>query len=272
MPSLDFDLGSTTEDTKLQAKVIHGEDLYDTSGITKVTDKIVTVKKLLGPLAPKDVPILRCIGLNYAKHILETGHALPKTPVMFFKPSTAVHEHGADVVIPKICQDEQADYEGELCIIIGQDAKDVPASLALDYVAAYTVGNDISSRRLQLDRDLAGPMPQADFSKGFDTFAPLGPALVSTAVITKPGELMLKTTVDGEVRQEGETGDLVFGVEDLVAYLSTGTTLQKGSVIMTGTPGGVGSRMRPPRWLVPGTKMEVHITGIGTLRNGVSFA
>lgn len=192
------------------------------------------------------------------------------------------------------------------CIIIGQDAKDVPASLALDYVAAYTVGNDISSRRLQLDRDLAGPMPQADFSKGFDTFAPLGPALVSTAVITKPGELMLKTTVDGEVRQEGETGDLVFGVEDLVAYLSTGTTLQKGSVIMTGTPGGkpltlrdllgrtaaagkktkqlrrqrrltrrclgVGSRMRPPRWLVPGTKMEVHITGIGTLRNGVSFA
>ncbi|ROW10924.1 hypothetical protein VMCG_01019 [Cytospora schulzeri] len=268
MPSPDFDMGSTTEDTQLQAKVIQGEDLYDTSGVTKVTDKIVTVKKLLGPLAPRDVPILRCIGLNYAKH----SNALPKTPVMFFKPSTAVHDHGADVIIPKICQDEQADYEGELCIIIGQDAKDVPASRALDYVAAYTAGNDISSRRLQLDRDLAGPMPQADFSKGFDTFAPLGPALVSTTVITSPRGLMLRTTVDGEVRQEGETDDLVFGVQDLVAYLSTGTTLQKGSVIMTGTPGGVGSRMRPPRWLVPGTKMEVHITKIGTLKNGVSFA
>lgn len=186
------------------------------------------------------------------------------------------------------------------CIIIGQDAKDVPASCALEYIAAYTAGNDISSRRLQLDRNLAGPMPQADFSKGFDTFAPLGPALVSTAVIKHPGKLILRTIVDGEVRQEGATGDLVFGAEDLVAYLSTGTTLQKGSVIMTGTPGGeflrldhlspsrmgrngrdegtdtrclgVGSRMHPPRWLVPGTKMEVHITNIGTLRNGVSFA
>lgn len=115
------------------------------------------------------------------------------------------------------------------CIIIGQDAKDV---------AAYTAGNDISARRLQLDRELAGPMPQADFSKGFDTFAPLGPALVSASVVTDPATLRLRTTVDGHVRQEGETGDLVFGVGELVAYLSAGTTLQRGSVIMTGTPGG----------------------------------
>lgn len=100
------------------------------------------------------------------------------------------------------------------------------------------MGNDISSRRLQLDRDLAGPLPQADFSKGFDTFAPLGPALISTALITDPGELVLRTVIDGEVRQVGQLNDLVFSVERLIEHLSTGTTLQKGSVIMTGTPGG----------------------------------
>lgn len=131
-----------------------------------------------------------------------------------------------------------ANRQQHQCIVIGKDAKNVPASRALEYVAAYTAGNDISSRRLQLDPELAGPMPQADFSKGFDTFAPLGPALVSKALIPDPRVMELRTTVDGEIRQRGRVADLVFGVERLVEYLSTGTTLQKGSVIMTGTPGG----------------------------------
>ncbi len=169
---------------------------------------------------------------------------------------------------------------------------------ALDYVAAYTVGNDVSARKLQLDPCFAGPMPQADFSKGFDSFAPLGPALVSTSLIPDPAELQLTTTVDGELRQQASLGDLAFTVPRLIAFLSTGTTLLKGSIIMTGTPGGmfpevaqmlkthcsngvglthlnkplgIGSRMSPPRWLVPGTRVEVHIGKLGTLKHGVEF-
>ncbi|KAK3949498.1 hypothetical protein QBC32DRAFT_243577 [Pseudoneurospora amorphoporcata] len=275
LPSNEFDLGTTTEATELKARVICGDDIYDTTGATSVTDEVVTVKKLLGPLTPADVPILRCIGLNYLTHIRETGLPPSSYPVMFFKPATAVHDHGANVIIPKIAQDDQADYEGELCVIIGKDAKDVQEADALDYVAAYTAGNDISARKLQLDPRLAGPMPQADFSKGFDSFAPLGPALVSTRLIrgdpAELAQLTLRTTVDGELRQEASVADLAFTVQRLIAFLSCGTTLQKGSVIMTGTPGGIGSRMNPPRWLRPGTTLEVHISKIGTLKNGVEF-
>lgn len=142
------------------------------------------------------------------------------------------------MVIPKIAQDDQADYEGELCLVIGKDAKDVSIDEALDYVAAYTAGNDISSRKLQRDPKLAGNVPQWGFSKGFDTFAPLGPVLVRSDLIGDPKKLLLKTIIDGEVRQEEHIADLVFDCAYLVSYLSSGTTLRKGSVIMTGTPGG----------------------------------
>ncbi|RSL48518.1 hypothetical protein CEP54_012891 [Fusarium duplospermum] len=271
-PSPDFDVGNTTEETNLKARVIAGDDIYDETGTTRVTDEVVTVKTLLGPLAPTDVPILRCVGLNYATHIREAGRKVPPFPSIFFKPSTTVTDHGVNVVIPKIAQDEQADYEGELVIVIGKDAKDVKESEALDYVAAYTAGNDISSRKWQRDPNHAGGVPQWGFSKGFDTFAPLGPVLVSSALIPEPKALHLKTIVDGEVRQSAGVDDLVFSIPALIAHLSSGTTLQKGSVIMTGTPGGVGAGQDPPKYLVPGTKMEVKISEIGTLRNSVEFS
>ena len=195
-------------------------------------------------------------------------------------------------MIPRIAQDDQTDYEGELCLVIGKDAKDVPVEEALEYVAAYTCGNDISARKLQRDPKLAGGVPQWGFSKGFDTFAPLGPCLVRSDIIGNPAELLLKTVVDGETRQEELVEDLLFDCAYLVSYLSSGTTLRKGSVIMTGTPGGmflprhnstcsielltlvagVGSKMDPPHYLVPGNIMEVSISKIGTLRNGVQFA
>lgn len=124
------------------------------------------------------------------------------------------------------------------CLVIGRDAKNISPENALSYVAAYTVGNDISARKLQRDPDLAGRVPQWGFSKGFDTFAPLGPCLVAASEITDPRKLLLKTIVDGEVRQEEYVADLLFDCAYLVSYLSQGTTLQKGSVIMTGTPGG----------------------------------
>ncbi|KAJ4286516.1 hypothetical protein N0V90_013216 [Kalmusia sp. IMI 367209] len=202
LPNPDFDLGDITERSKLQAKVIVGDDIYDTSGKTIVSDEVVTVKKLLGPLTASDVDILRCVGLNYAKHIREAGRTPPPYPFIFFKPTTCIHDHGADVEIPKIVQDDQADYEGELTLVIGKDAKNVPLEHALDYVAAYTAGNDISSRKLQRDPKLAGGVPQWGFSKGFDTFAPLGPALVAAELVGDPKELLLQTIVDGEVRQK----------------------------------------------------------------------
>ncbi|KAI1053012.1 hypothetical protein LB506_010154 [Fusarium annulatum] len=286
LPTPDFDLGDTTEETKLQARVIEGDDLYDTTGVTRVTDEVVTVKTLLGPLVASDVSILRCVGLNYATHITmgkqkseltrwpavrEAGRKTPPFPSIFFKPSTTIHDHGVNVVIPKVAQDDQADYEGELVVVIGKDAKNVKESEALDYVAAYTAGNDISSRKWQRDPNLAGGVPQWGFSKGFDTFAPLGPALVSSSVITAPEKLHLQTIVDKETRQDAGLDDLVFSIPRLIAHLSSGTTLQKGSVIMTGTPGGVGAGLQPPKYLVPGTQMEVKITQIGTLKNGVDY-
>ncbi|GKU10876.1 fumarylacetoacetate hydrolase family protein [Fusarium langsethiae] len=271
LPTPDFDLGNTTEETKLQARVIEGDDIYDTTGVTRVTDEVVTVKTLLGPIAASEVPILRCVGLNYATHIREAGRKTPPFPSIFFKPSTTIHDHGVNVVIPKVAQDDQADYEGELVVIIGKNAKNVSESEALDYVAAYTAGNDISSRKWQRDPNLAGGVPQWGFSKGFDTFAPLGPVLVSSSVISSPETLHLQTVVDDQVRQDAKLDDLVFSIPRLIAHLSSGTTLQKGSVIMTGTPGGVGAGLKPPQYLVPGTKMEVKISQIGTLKNGVDF-
>ncbi|KAJ5133962.1 hypothetical protein N7448_001017 [Penicillium atrosanguineum] len=271
LPTPTTDLGFITEQDKLQARVIEGDDIYDTTGKTRITDEIVTVRTILGPLTQEEVPILRCVGLNYAKHIKEAGRTPPPFPFIFFKPNTTVHGHGQPVEIPKLAQDEQADYEGELCLIIGEPAKNVPIASALSHVAAYTVGNDISSRKLQRDPALAGRVPQWGFSKGFDTYAPLGPCLVAGSEIADPGTLLLKTVVDGEVRQEESVSDLLFDCAYLVSYLSQGTTLQKGCVIMTGTPGGVGAGLTPPRYLVPGTQMDVSISGIGTLRNGVVF-
>ncbi|KAF2801520.1 uncharacterized protein BDZ99DRAFT_512834 [Mytilinidion resinicola] len=267
LPDPDFDLSRTTEDAKLQAKVIIGEDPYDISGVTRVSNEIVTVKKLLGPLAPNNLDILRCVGLNYAKH---------KKPVelhrLFHSFSTCVHDHDEDVIIPQIAQNDQADYEGELVLAIGKDAKDVPLESAMDYIAAYTASNDVSSRKMQRDPNLAGRVPQWGFSKGFNTFAPLGPALIASELIGDPKELLLQTIVDGEVRQKEYISDLLFDCAYLVYYLSQGTTLRKGSVVMTGTPGGVGAGLQPPKYLVPGTVMEISISKIGTLRNGVKFA
>ncbi|KAH7165069.1 hypothetical protein DER46DRAFT_662185 [Fusarium sp. MPI-SDFR-AT-0072] len=271
LPTPDFDLGNTTEETKLKARVIEGDDIYDTTGVTRVTDEVVTVKTLLGPFVASDVPILRCVGLNYATHIREAGRKTPPFPSIFFKPSTTIHDHGVNVVIPKVAQDDQADYEGELVVIIGKDAKNVKEAEALNYVAAYTAGNDISSRKWQRDPSLAGGVPQWGFSKGFDTFAPLGPVLVSSSLITSPETLHLQTIVDNDVRQDARLDDLVFSIPRLIAHLSSGTTLQKGSVIMTGTPGGVGAGLNPPKYLIPGTQMEVKITQIGTLKNGVDY-
>ncbi|KAH7129141.1 hypothetical protein EDB81DRAFT_697246 [Dactylonectria macrodidyma] len=261
------DLAAQLQAGELTARELVGPDLFS----AKPTDRVFRVQRLVGPLGPEDVPMLRCVGLNYAKHIKETGRAPPPYPSIFTKPSRSVTGWASDVPIPKIAQDDQLDYEGELAIVIGKEGKDISLANALEYVAGYTVANDVSARTWQRDPNFAGSVPQWCFSKGFDCFAPMGPVLVSPSVLGAADNLLLQTRVNGQVRQEASTSDLVFGVRRIIEFVSQGTTLEKGSVILTGTPGGVGLGMKPPTWLADGDVVEVSISGIGTVCNKMVF-
>ncbi|KAH8809455.1 hypothetical protein F5884DRAFT_883663 [Xylogone sp. PMI_703] len=262
----ETDIDRLAREGILRVRVCQGEDPL----CLNITEVVETVNQLFGPLEAKNVPIIRCIGLNYKSHILETGRALPTYPTMFTKSSLAVADHNEAIPVPKIAQ-EQCDYEGELVVMIGRDGKNISEADALDYVAAYTVGNDISSRDWQRDVAKAGPIPQWSFSKSFDKYAPLGPCLVSKTELGEADKLSLRTLVNGEVRQQANTSDLWFGVRRLISFCSQGQTLQKGSLIMTGTPGGVGLFMRPPTFLKHGDEVCVEIDRIGTLRNIITF-
>jgi 2-keto-4-pentenoate hydratase/2-oxohepta-3-ene-1,7-dioic acid hydratase in catechol pathway len=189
---------------------------------------------------------------------------------VFTKPGPTVADWGEDIAIPKIAQ-EQCDYEGELVVVIGKAGKDIKEEDALEHVVAYTAGDDVSARDWQREPGKAGPVPQWSFSKSFDRYAPLGPCLVATHVLGDADDLSLKTLVNGEVRQESDTSDLCFNVRKLVAFCSQGQTLQRGSLIMTGTPGGVGLFMKPPGFLKHGDQVIVEIGGIGQLQHKISF-
>ena len=177
----------------------------------------------------------------------------------------------APVPIPQLGQ-PMCDYEGELTIVIGKDCKNVSEADALDYVAGYVSSNDVSCRDWQMEKDKAGMMPQWSFSKSFDKYAPLGPCIASTALLGDASGLKLRTYVNGDLRQESDTADLVFGVKALVSFLSTGQTLQAGSLIMTGTPGGVLLGMKPkPIYLKDGDEVVVEIERIGKVKNVMQF-
>ena len=200
------------------------------------------------------------IGLNYRDHAAETGTPLPPEPVVFVKSTGSVVGHGDDILVPPHVT--QPDYEGELAVVIGQLARDVPEDEALDVVEGFTCAHDVSARDHQFTTG------QWSWSKSFDTFCPLGPALVTTDELDL-GNLAVETRVNGEVLQCSNTDQLVFGVPRLIAHLSRGLTLEPGDVILTGTPGGVGMARNPQRWLEDGDVVEITIAGIGTLRNRV---
>ncbi|KAK4626559.1 Fumarylacetoacetate hydrolase domain-containing protein 2 [Fulvia fulva] len=260
------DIDALAQKGGLKVNVLEGPTPVE----AKQTGEEDEVKELLGPLTPRDVPIIRCIGLNYKTHILETGFDLPENPTLFVKSPMTVADTRKATPIPKLGQ-PKCDYEGELTIVIGKDAKNVSEADALDYVAGYTSGNDVSCRDWQMDKDKAGMMPQWSFSKSFDNYAPLGPAIVSTNLLGDAKGLQLKTFVNGEERQNSNTDDLCFGVRQLVSFLSTGQTLQKGSLIMTGTPGGVGIGFKPQRFLRDGDEVKVEIEGIGSVVTVMKF-
>ncbi|KAI8989908.1 fumarylacetoacetate hydrolase [Trametes punicea] len=233
----------------------------------QVTKNVLTVKELLAPLSREEVGLVRCLGLNYADHADEAKLAKPAHPVLFYKPVTSLIGPEAPVTIPKHVQPVEKhlpDYEVELTVVIGKPAKNVSEAEALDYVLAYTAGNDISFRYHQM------AVSQWNFSKGFDNTTPIGPCLVAAHAIPDPQQVPLKTVVNGKTLQDGTTADQIFNIRQTIAFLSQGTTLLPGSIIMTGTPKGVGFVKKPPMYLKNGDDMNVWVgAGIGTLFNPV---
>ncbi|MCK6578666.1 MAG: fumarylacetoacetate hydrolase family protein [Anaerolineae bacterium] len=201
------------------------------------------------------------VGRNYAEHAKETGSVPPERPLLFAKLSSAVIGSG-EAITWRTSNTTEVDWECELAVVIGRTAKDVPEDMALDYVFGYTVANDVSARDIQNRID-----SQWTRGKGLDTFCPLGPYIVTRDEIADPQNLSLKTTVNGEVMQDGNTRDMIFGVSTLIAYTTRSITLEPGDVIITGTPAGVGMGMKPPRFLKHGDVVTVSVEGIGEIAN-----
>jgi 2-keto-4-pentenoate hydratase/2-oxohepta-3-ene-1,7-dioic acid hydratase in catechol pathway len=209
----------------------------------------------LGPCVGA-VPKIVAIGLNYRMHAQETGAAIPKEPIFFMKAISSICGPDDDVIIPKGSQ--KTDYEVELGIVIGSLARHVSQPAARRHIAGYCVVNDVSEREFQMERG-----GQWTKGKSADTFCPIGPWLVTADDVPDPGKLALFTEVNGERRQNSNTADLIFGVDEIVSYVSQFLTLQPGDVIPTGTPSGVGLGFKPPRFLKPGDRMRLSVEGLG---------
>lgn len=212
------------------------------------------------PVIPDPGKIL-CVGINYASHVRETGREMPQYPMFFTRFADSQVAHDQPIVRPRASQ--KLDFEGELAVIIGKTARHVPAADALGYVAGYACYNDGSVRDWQKHTIQFTP------GKNFPRTGAFGPWLVTADEIPDPSQLTLTTRLNGEVVQQARTDDLIFSVGDVIAYCSTFTELRPGDVIITGTTGGVGAFRNPPLWMRPGDTVEVEISGIGVLRNGI---
>jgi 2-keto-4-pentenoate hydratase/2-oxohepta-3-ene-1,7-dioic acid hydratase in catechol pathway len=245
----------------VQVKVYSGTSVLDAGSPTGET---AVIGRILAPLTQQEVGTIRCIGLNYKKHAEEAKMNIPEIPTVFLKPSTCLADpYPAPTIIPKhTIASDSADYESELAIVLGREAKNVSEADALDYVLGYTASNDISSRASQFAQT------QWCYSKGFDGACPIGPVLVSKRLVLDVGKLRLRGLKNGKVVQDSGLTDLIFSVEQIVSFLSQGTTLPKGTVIITGTPAGVGFAHKPQELLHDGDEFVVEIQPhIGSLYN-----
>ncbi len=234
-------------------------DIY---GDYRDTGQLAQPAKLLAPVQPVDI---LCIGLNYRQHAAEGGMPIPDRPVVFMKTSSAVQNPADPIELPRTLRSDKVDFECELAVVIGKRCKNASQDNALDHVLGYTCANDVSARDWQLEWGGS----QWCRGKTFDTFAPLGPCLVTTDQITHPNALQIKTILNGQVMQDWNTGDMIFSVPQLIEFLSGSTTLLPGTVILTGTPPGIGAARRPPVFLQHGDTVTVAIEGIGQLTNPV---
>jgi 2-keto-4-pentenoate hydratase/2-oxohepta-3-ene-1,7-dioic acid hydratase in catechol pathway len=213
--------------------------------------------KLLAPI-PRP-PKFICIGLNYRDHAIESGLPIPTTPTVFSKFTNAVIAPGENIVLPK--NSTKPDYEAELAFVIGTGGRHIAAENWADHVFGYTIVNDVSARDFQMATS------QWLMGKTFDTFAPMGPYLVSADEIPDPHALRIGLTINGETLQDSNTKELIFKIPELIAYLSSAFTLEPGDIVSTGTPPGVGAARKPPRFIKPGDDIVVFIEGLGELRN-----
>jgi len=242
-----------------------GQDFFETDGPSRLADWLQSNQSSC-PEVPTDTrlgaPIFRpgkivCIGLNYAEHARESGMEPPKEPVIFFKATSSLAGPNDQVIIPK--GSSKTDWEVELAVVIGKKASYVSEEDAMEYVAGYCLHNDVSEREFQLERG-----GQWVKGKSCDTFAPLGPFMATKEEITDPHNLRLWLTLNGETMQDGNTSDFIFGIPQVVSYLSQFMSLLPGDIISTGTPKGVGLGFDPPRYLKPGDVVELGIDGLGT--------
>jgi len=231
-------------------------------GEVKITNERIEVLNLLAPIEPKTI---YGIGLNYRKHAEETGAKIPSHPVVFFKSPASLQDPEGPIVLPRKLRSDEVDYEAELGVIIGYECKNVSRANALDYVLGYTIGNDVSARDWQ--KTWGGS--QWCRGKSFDTFCPVGPAFLTPDSIKNPNDLAISSRVNGVTMQQSNTRDMIFSVAEIIEFLSGSTTLEPGTLILTGTPEGVGMGRKPPVYLKAGDVVEIEIEGIGVLRNPV---
>lgn len=244
------------------------EDFFANDGISKLkkefdqrTSAQVEIEVRLGAPVCKPGKII-CIGLNYRKHAEESGMAIPREPVVFFKATSSITGPYDHIIIPK--NSTKTDWEVELAVVIGKRANYISKEEALDFVAGYTLHNDVSEREFQLEKG-----GQWVKGKSCDTFAPLGPYLVTRDEITDPNNLRLWLSVNGKMLQDGHTSDFVFNVQEVISYLSQFMSLMPGDIISTGTPAGVGLGFDPPVYLNDGDEIELGIDGLGIAQQTV---
>jgi 2-keto-4-pentenoate hydratase/2-oxohepta-3-ene-1,7-dioic acid hydratase in catechol pathway len=258
-----------TEDGRLLYGVVHGQgdneaktiegDIFSRFEITNKVEKIGRI------LAPVDPPNIIALGLNYGKHAEETGIRKPEVPVIFLKGTNSITAHGSDIILPKAGPD-QVDFEAELAVVIGRDAKNVPPEEVGNYIFGYTCANDVSARDWQIHKQ----KKQWARGKSFDTFCPLGPCLVTRDEIEDPDDLPIKAILNGKIMQDASTADMLFSIRAIISDISRSMTLRKGTIIMTGTPDGVGFTREPPLFLREGDTIDVEIEKVGKLSNTVT--
>lgn len=249
--------GVYNPDTPDTARLIDGNIFGD----FRITDREAQIVKLLAPLAPRNILAL---GINYKKHGDETAMSYPEQPILFLKATTSIVGHQGPIALPAAGPDH-VDYEAELAVIIGRKAKNIKADEVMNYIMGYTCANDASARDWQFDRQKG----QWARGKSFDTFCPLGPWIVPKDEIADPDNLNISAVVNGKIVQDSNTAQMIFNIREIISNLSMSLTLLPGTVILTGTPDGVGFTRKPPLFLKEGDTVSIEIEKIGTLTNKV---
>ncbi|MBN1664602.1 MAG: fumarylacetoacetate hydrolase family protein [Deltaproteobacteria bacterium] len=250
--------GRYTTDHPTDAAILSGDPF---SRIETTSDR-APIKQILSPISPCNIMAL---GLNYRRHADETKMPHPEMPIIFSKATTSVIGHQASIVLPRAGA-KMVDYEGELAVIIGKKGKNIEPENAMDYVFGYTCANDVSARDWQIEKQQG----QWFRGKSFDTFCPLGPYIVTKDDISEPNNLNIKTQLNGKTVQDSNTSDMICHVPEMISFISRSMTLLPGTVILTGTPEGVGFTRKPPLFLSEGDVVSVAIEKIGELTNDVT--